>query len=58
VVNKPAGMMVHAGSGQNEDARSRGTLVNALLYRFQACLPPAAICGPASCTGSTRTPAD
>ena len=36
VVNKPAGMMVHAGSGQNEDARSRGTLVNALLHRFQA----------------------
>ena len=36
VVNKPAGMMVHAGAGQNEDARSRGTLVNALLYRFKA----------------------
>ena len=36
VVNKPAGMMVHAGSGQNEDARSMGTLVNALLYRFNA----------------------
>jgi ribosome-associated protein YbcJ (S4-like RNA binding protein) len=35
VVNKPAGMMVHAGSGQNEDARNRGTLVNALLYRFK-----------------------
>lgn len=35
VVNKPAGMMVHAGSGQNEDARSRGTLVNALLHRFE-----------------------
>lgn len=35
VVNKPAGMMVHAGSGQNEDSRSRGTLVNALLYRFK-----------------------
>jgi 23S rRNA pseudouridine1911/1915/1917 synthase len=34
VVNKPAGMMVHAGSGQSEDARSRGTLVNALLHRF------------------------
>jgi 23S rRNA pseudouridine1911/1915/1917 synthase len=34
VVNKPAGMMVHAGSGQNEDARSKGTLVNALLHRF------------------------
>ena len=36
VVNKPAGMMVHAGSGQNEDARSLGTLVNALLHRFKA----------------------
>jgi 23S rRNA pseudouridine1911/1915/1917 synthase len=36
VVNKPAGMMVHAGSGQSEDARSSGTLVNALLYRFNA----------------------
>lgn len=36
VVNKPAGMMVHAGSGQNEDARSKGTLVNALLHRFKA----------------------
>jgi 23S rRNA pseudouridine1911/1915/1917 synthase len=36
VINKPAGMMVHAGSGQNEDARSRGTLVNALLFRFKA----------------------
>ncbi len=34
VINKPAGMMVHAGSGRNDDARSRGTLVNALLYRF------------------------
>jgi 23S rRNA pseudouridine1911/1915/1917 synthase len=36
VINKPAGMMVHAGSGQNDDARSRGTLVNALLFRFKA----------------------
>jgi 23S rRNA pseudouridine1911/1915/1917 synthase len=36
VVNKPAGMMVHAGSGQNEEARNSGTLVNALLYRFKA----------------------
>lgn len=35
VVNKPAGMMVHAGSGQTESARSQGTLVNALLHRFQ-----------------------
>jgi 23S rRNA pseudouridine1911/1915/1917 synthase len=36
VIDKPAGMMVHAGSGQTEDARNRGTLVNALLHRFQA----------------------
>ncbi len=36
VIDKPAGMMVHAGSGQNEDARSRGTLVNALLHRFKS----------------------
>jgi len=36
VVNKPAGMMVHAGSGQNDTARSGGTLVNAVLHRFQA----------------------
>ena len=35
VINKPAGMMVHAGSGKTDDARSRGTLVNALLYRFK-----------------------
>ncbi len=36
VVNKPAGMMVHAGAGASDDERSRGTLVNALLYRFNA----------------------
>lgn len=36
VIDKPAGMMVHSGSGQNEDARSLGTLVNALLFRFKA----------------------
>ena len=36
VINKPAGMMVHVGSGPNEEARNRGTLVNALLYRFKA----------------------
>ena len=34
VINKPAGMMVHAGAGPTEDARNRGTLVNALLHRF------------------------
>ncbi len=27
-------MMVHAGSGATDDARNRGTLVNALLYHF------------------------
>jgi 23S rRNA pseudouridine1911/1915/1917 synthase len=36
IVNKPAGMMVHAGAGATEDARNRGTLVNALLHHFQA----------------------
>jgi 23S rRNA pseudouridine1911/1915/1917 synthase len=39
VINKPAGMMVHAGAGatddrHNEDRRNRGTLVNALLHHF------------------------
>ena len=34
VVNKPAGMMVHAGAGGTDDERNRGTLVNALLHRF------------------------
>jgi 23S rRNA pseudouridine1911/1915/1917 synthase len=34
VVNKPAGMMVHAGAGGTDDARNRGTLVNALLHHM------------------------
>jgi 23S rRNA pseudouridine1911/1915/1917 synthase len=34
VINKPAGMMVHAGAGTTDDARNRGTLVNALLFHF------------------------
>lgn len=34
VINKPAGMMVHAGAGTTDDARNRGTLVNALLHYF------------------------
>lgn len=34
VVNKPAGMMVHAGAGATDDARNRGTLVNAILHHF------------------------
>ena len=34
VINKPAGMLVHAGAGATDDARNRGTLVNALLHHF------------------------
>ncbi len=34
VVNKPAGMMVHAGAGSTDDERNQGTLVNALLFHF------------------------
>lgn len=34
VINKPAGMMVHAGSGATDSERNRGTLVNALTHRF------------------------
>ena len=34
VINKAAGMMVHAGAGVTEDQRNRGTLVNALLHHF------------------------
>jgi 23S rRNA pseudouridine1911/1915/1917 synthase len=33
VINKPAGLVVHSGAGDEE--QNRGTLVNALLYRFQ-----------------------
>jgi len=39
VVNKPAGMMVHAGAGRIDDARgdtrNQGTLVNALLHHMR-----------------------
>ncbi len=34
VVNKPAGMMVHAGAGSSDDECNRGTLVNALLFHL------------------------
>jgi 23S rRNA pseudouridine1911/1915/1917 synthase len=34
VINKPSGMMVHAGAGATDAERNRGTLVNALLHRF------------------------
>ncbi len=34
VINKPAGMTVHAGAGATDDDRNRGTLVNALLFHL------------------------
>ena len=34
IINKPAGMLVHAGAGATEEQRNRGTLVNALLHHF------------------------
>ncbi len=37
-VNKPAGMAVHAGSGPTDEARSGGTLVNALLHHYADAL--------------------
>lgn len=36
IINKPAGMMVHAGAGATDDQRNRGTLVNALLHHFSS----------------------
>ncbi len=36
VIDKPAGMMVHAGAGATDDARNRGTLVNALLHHLKS----------------------
>jgi 23S rRNA pseudouridine1911/1915/1917 synthase len=36
VINKTAGMIVHAGAGASDDARNRGTLVNALLHHLQS----------------------
>ena len=34
VIDKAAGMMVHAGAGATDEERNRGTLVNALLHHF------------------------
>jgi 23S rRNA pseudouridine1911/1915/1917 synthase len=36
VIDKPAGMMVHAGAGATDDARNRGTLVNALMHHLRS----------------------
>jgi 23S rRNA pseudouridine1911/1915/1917 synthase len=43
VIDKPAGMMVHAGTGATDDARNRGTLVNALLHHMASL---SAVSGP------------
>ena len=51
-IDKPAGMVVHAGAGVH-----RGTVVNALLHRFACFRRWAAICGRASCIGWTASPA-
>ena len=36
VIDKPAGMAVHAGAGESDNDRNKGTLVNALLFLFAA----------------------
>jgi 23S rRNA pseudouridine1911/1915/1917 synthase len=42
VINKPAGMMVHAGAGNEpDDERGKGTLVNALLFHMGSSLSQA-----------------
>jgi 23S rRNA pseudouridine1911/1915/1917 synthase len=38
VIDKPAGMMVHAGAGATESEQNSGTLVNALLHHFSTQL--------------------
>ncbi len=35
IIDKPAGMTVHAGSGATDNERNHGTLVNALLHHFE-----------------------
>jgi 23S rRNA pseudouridine1911/1915/1917 synthase len=36
VIDKAAGMMVHAGAGASDEARNKGTLVNALLHHMKS----------------------
>jgi len=47
-IDKPAGMVVHAGAGVRA-----GTLVNALLHASARSRPRAARCDPASCIAWT-----
>ncbi len=51
VINKAAGMTVHAGA-----ENPSGTLVNALLGRGQGLSQSSTYCARASCTAWTRTP--
>ena len=57
VISKPAGMMVHAGSGATDEARSGGTLVNALAAsHFQLSFRSIGgeLSAPVSCIGWTK----
>ena len=54
VVNKPAGMMVHAGAGASDDERNSGTLVNALLFHMQSAGLEATDSGLSDVGGSLR----
>jgi 23S rRNA pseudouridine1911/1915/1917 synthase len=49
VIDKPAGLVVHPAAGHASGTRS-------LLTAGRVCPASAASSGPASCTGSTRTP--
>lgn len=57
VINKPAGMMVHAGAGATDDARNRGTLVNALLHHMASLSKVSGDLRRESSIGSTKKPA-
>ena len=48
-INKPAGLVVHAGAGAHS-----GTLVNRLVHHFKRSRRWAATCGRASCIGWTK----
>lgn len=58
IVNKPAGMMVHAGAGATDDARNKATLVNALLHHFQKLSQVGGELRPELCIASIAPPAD
>ena len=53
----PPGMMVHAGAGATDDARNRGTLVNALLHHFAKLSAVGGELRPGSCIAWIGRPA-